>query len=83
MELQHNNIYQSIKDIIILARQRIYRMANSALLETYWQIGKIIVEDDIEEIDEKEDELSDDTLADLLADGDLLDEEVIDEEIAE
>ena len=44
---------------------------------------KIIVEDDIEEIDEKEDELLDDTIADLLADDDLLDEEVIDEEIAE
>ncbi len=46
-------------------------------------VVKIIVEDDIEEIDEKEDELLDDTIADLLADDDLLDEEVIDEEIAE
>lgn len=46
MELQNNHIYQSIKEIIILSRQRVYRMANSALLETYWQIGKIIVEDE-------------------------------------
>ena len=46
-------------------------------------VVKIIVEDDIEEIDEKEDELSDDAIADLLGDDDLLDEEVIDEEIAE
>ncbi len=46
MELQNNHIYQSIKEIIILSRQRVYRMANSALLESYWQIGKIIVEDE-------------------------------------
>lgn len=44
MEIEHNSIYQSIKEIIVLSRQRVYRMANSALLETYWQIGKIIVE---------------------------------------
>lgn len=46
MEIQNNSIYQSIKDIISLSRQRVYRMANSALLDTYWQIGKIIVEDE-------------------------------------
>jgi predicted nuclease of restriction endonuclease-like (RecB) superfamily len=46
MEIQNNSIYQSIKEIIILSRQRVYRMANSALLETYWQIGKVIVEDE-------------------------------------
>ena len=46
MEIQNNRIYQSIREIITLSRQKIYRMANSALLETYWQIGKIIVEDE-------------------------------------
>lgn len=46
MEIQDNAIYQSIKDIIVLSRQRVYRIANAALLETYWQIGKIIVEDE-------------------------------------
>ncbi len=45
MEIQ-NNIYQTVKEIILFSRQRVYRMANSALLETYWQIGKIIVEDE-------------------------------------
>ncbi len=45
-------------------------------------VVKIIVEDDIEEADEKED-LSDDIISDLLSDDDLLDEEVIDEEIAD
>lgn len=45
MEIQQNQLYQSIKDIINFSRQKVYRMANSALLESYWQIGKIIVED--------------------------------------
>lgn len=46
MEIKNNSIYQSIKEIITLSRQRVYRMANSALLETYWKIGKIIIEDE-------------------------------------
>lgn len=46
MQIENNNIYQSIREIISLSRHRVYRMANSVLLETYWQIGKIIVEDE-------------------------------------
>lgn len=46
MEIQNNSIYQSIREIITFSRQRVYRMANSTLLETYWQIGEIIVEDE-------------------------------------
>ena len=45
MELPQN-LFQSIKAIIIQSRERVYRMANSALLEAYWAIGKIIVEDE-------------------------------------
>ena len=43
-------------------------------------VVKIIVEDDLEEVDEKED-LSDNKISDLLIDEDLLDEEVLDEEV--
>jgi hypothetical protein len=46
MEIQINSIYQSVKEIILLSRQRVYRIANSALLETYWQIGKIIINEE-------------------------------------
>lgn len=46
MEVKDKSAYESIKEIIIQSRQRVYRMANSALLESYWQIGKIIVEDE-------------------------------------
>jgi predicted nuclease of restriction endonuclease-like (RecB) superfamily len=46
MDIQNNIIYQSIKEIITLSRQRVYRMANSVLLETYWQIGEIIIKEE-------------------------------------
>jgi len=45
MELQHN-LFETIKAIILQSRERVYRMANSALLESYWAIGQIIVEDE-------------------------------------
>ena len=46
MEPNNLNLIESIKEIIISARLRVYRMANSSILETYWQIGKLIVEDE-------------------------------------
>jgi small subunit ribosomal protein S2 len=46
-------------------------------------VVKIIVEDDIDEADEKEEELSEEKIADLLADEDLLDEDLLDEDIDE
>jgi predicted nuclease of restriction endonuclease-like (RecB) superfamily len=46
MDIQKEIIYQTIKEIILQARQRIFRAANSTLLETYWLIGQIIVEDE-------------------------------------
>ncbi|MDX1904697.1 MAG: PDDEXK nuclease domain-containing protein [Thermonemataceae bacterium] len=45
MEIQNTHLYQSIKEIIVLSQQQVYRMVNAALLETYWKIGKIIVEE--------------------------------------
>lgn len=42
----NNQLYNSVKELILVARQKVFRMANSSLLETYWQIGKLIVEDE-------------------------------------
>jgi hypothetical protein len=39
-------LLDSIKGIILKSRQRVFRMANSVLLETYWYIGQLIVEDE-------------------------------------
>lgn len=43
MEIQQNNLFQSIKEIIVKSRQQVYRMVNSSLLQTYWEIGRLIV----------------------------------------
>lgn len=44
MEPRTNNLFNAIKDIIQQSRQQIFRAANSALLKSYWQIGKLIIE---------------------------------------
>lgn len=41
-----NNLFLTIKEIIIESRSRTFRMVNAALIETYWHIGKTIVEDE-------------------------------------
>lgn len=48
MITDQSSLFFVIKDIILQSRQRVFRMANSALLETYWQIGKLIIEDEQE-----------------------------------
>ena len=44
----NTQLFNSVKEIIKKARQRVYRMVNITLLETYWQIGRQIVEDEQE-----------------------------------
>ncbi|MEI6554558.1 MAG: PDDEXK nuclease domain-containing protein [Paludibacter sp.] len=46
MEITQNQLFESIKNIVLQSRQRIYRMVNSNLIDTYWQIGQLIVEDE-------------------------------------
>lgn len=46
MELSKNELFDAIKAIISQSRLKVFRAANSALLESYWQIGKLIVEDE-------------------------------------
>ena len=46
MELANHNLFDAIKEIITQSRLRVFRIANSALLESYWHIGKLIVEDE-------------------------------------
>ncbi len=46
MNLTDTPLLQSIKDIILESRKRVYRIANSTLLQTYWQIGKLIVDEE-------------------------------------
>lgn len=48
MFIDQSSLFSEIKGIILQSRQRVLRTANSALLETYWQIGKLIIEDEQE-----------------------------------
>ncbi|WP_456315463.1 PDDEXK nuclease domain-containing protein [Pseudomonas shirazensis] len=43
---QQSPLFSEIKEIILESRQRVFKIANSFLLETYWQIGKLIIEDE-------------------------------------
>lgn len=46
MEINNPNLLLSVKEIIIQSRQQVYKMVNSVLLETYWNIGRLIIEDE-------------------------------------
>jgi predicted nuclease of restriction endonuclease-like (RecB) superfamily len=46
MNVSNTQLLQSIKEVILESRMQVYRMANTALLQTYWQIGKLIIEDE-------------------------------------
>lgn len=40
------SLYQNIKDIIYEARQNAYRAVNFAMVQAYWNIGRLIVEEE-------------------------------------
>ncbi len=40
----YRDIYTEIRDTLLEARTRVYHAANSAMVQAYWQIGRIIVE---------------------------------------
>lgn len=42
----NNTLFIAVKQIIESARAKSYRAVNTYLLESYWQIGKLIVEDE-------------------------------------
>ena len=39
-------LLSSVRQIIETAREKVYRSSNTILLEMYWQIGRLIVEDE-------------------------------------
>lgn len=42
LEKNENNLYESIKNEVTKARQKVYTAVNFAMVETYWNIGKQI-----------------------------------------
>ncbi|MBQ2743243.1 MAG: DUF1016 family protein [Oscillospiraceae bacterium] len=53
-ELINNNLVEQIKSLLENARQKVALEVNTTLLNTYWQIGKIIVEDEAMHIGDSE-----------------------------
>ncbi len=45
-EIIKDNFYNSIKEVLEAARSNIYRVVNFAMVEAYWNIGKLIVEEE-------------------------------------
>ena len=41
----NQKFYDGIKDIILTARKKVYKTANFAMVEAYWNIGKSIIEE--------------------------------------
>lgn len=39
-------LYQGIRDILLSARTQVRQAVNTAMVQTYWQIGRLIVEDE-------------------------------------
>ena len=46
MKLTNNNIYQEIKELLYGAKNRVYQTINTTMTQTYFQIGKRIVEEE-------------------------------------
>ena len=42
----HKDVYSSIKELMDNARNKVAREVNNILIQTYWEIGRIIVEDE-------------------------------------
>ena len=42
--ISYQNIYSEIKDALLVSRNQAYNAVNSAMVQAYWQIGRIIVE---------------------------------------
>ncbi|MBK7001649.1 MAG: DUF1016 family protein [Rhodoferax sp.] len=40
------DLYQGIRDLLLAARTQVRQTVNAAMVQTYWQIGRLIVEDE-------------------------------------
>lgn len=40
------NLYQGIRDILLSARTQVRQTVNTTMVQSYWQIGRLIVEDE-------------------------------------
>ena len=50
----HQDVYNNIKQLMNQARNKVSREVNNILVQTYWEIGRIIVEDEQENLNRAE-----------------------------
>lgn len=41
-----SNLFHNIRQILTQSRSQVYRAVNTAMVQTYWEIGRLIVEDE-------------------------------------
>lgn len=46
IDKNHGKVFNNIKKLMDSARNKVANEINSILLQTYWEIGRIIVEDE-------------------------------------
>ncbi|NMB29291.1 MAG: DUF1016 domain-containing protein, partial [Clostridiaceae bacterium] len=44
LAIEYESIYHEVKEILTTARNKVFRAANFAMVEAYWNSGKVIVE---------------------------------------
>jgi len=45
-KVANNQIYSVIKTLLMESKQKVYKSINSTMVNTYWNIGRIIVEEE-------------------------------------
>ncbi len=43
--MMHQDVYTEIKNILNTARNKVYQTANFVMVKAYWNIGKLIIEE--------------------------------------
>ena len=46
MSKQLDSLYQNIRSLVLEARKRTYHVAKSVMIDTYWEVGRMIVEEE-------------------------------------
>ena len=44
--LSHTDLHQAIRSLLLTARAQVRQTINTAMVQTYWHIGRMIVEDE-------------------------------------
>ena len=46
MILNYRNFFERVSNLVESARRKTIRQINSVIIETYWRVGKLLVEED-------------------------------------